>query len=142
VIAQRELYPRTWWKAFFFLPALMSAGIALTLINTKAVAEALLRIQSSFVRTAKFGIGEKKVVVEKRKYRSRSGLLPYFELAFGTYFLCMVAYAIDTFNFLAVPILMLFVGGYYWAGFSTLWQEYQDRMRWEAAQRMETESAS
>ncbi|MBL8179379.1 MAG: glycosyltransferase family 2 protein [Bryobacterales bacterium] len=141
VIAQRELYPRTWWKAFFFLPALMSAGIALTLINTKAVAEALMRIQSSFVRTAKFGIGEKKVAVEKKKYRSRSGMLPYLELAFGTYFLGMVAYAIDTFNFLAVPILMLFVGGYYWAGFSTLWQEYQDRMRWQAAQRMEAEPA-
>jgi hypothetical protein len=104
--------------------------------------EALLRIQSSFVRTAKFGIGEKRVAVEKKKYRSRSGLLPYFELAFGTYFLGMVAYAIDTFNFLAVPVLMLFVSGYYWAGFSTLWQEYQDRMRFEAAQRMESESAS
>jgi hypothetical protein len=79
--------------------------------------------------------------VRKKAYRSRSGWLPYIELAFGTYFLSMVAYAIDTYNFLAVPVLMLFVGGYYWAGISTLWQEYQDRQRWQAAQQLETESA-
>jgi cellulose synthase/poly-beta-1,6-N-acetylglucosamine synthase-like glycosyltransferase len=137
IIAQRELYPKTWFRAFFFLPFLMSAGTALTLINTKAVAEALLRVQSGFVRTAKFGIGQKNAPVEKKKYRSRSGWLPYLELAFGSYFMFMVAYSIDTYNFLAVPILMLFVGGYYWAGFSTLWQEHQDRMRWKEAQRVE-----
>lgn len=138
VIAQRELYPKSWWRAFIFLPALMSAGIALTIINTRAVFEAFLHIQTSFVRTAKFGIGEKHAPVEKKKYRSRSGWLPYLELAFGTYFLATIGYAIQTLNFLAVPILLLFVGGYYWAGFSTLWQEYQDRQRWQAAQRLET----
>jgi cellulose synthase/poly-beta-1,6-N-acetylglucosamine synthase-like glycosyltransferase len=141
VVAQRELFPRGWKRAFFFLPALMSAGVALTVINTRAVFEALLRVQTSFVRTPKFAIGGEKVKVRKKAYRSRSGWLPYIELAFGTYFLSMVAYAIDTYNFLAVPILMLFVGGYYWAGISTLWQEYQDRQRWQAAQQLETESA-
>ncbi|MBL8214381.1 MAG: glycosyltransferase family 2 protein [Bryobacterales bacterium] len=141
VVAQRELYPKTWWRTFFFIPALMSAGVALTIINTKAVIEAILGVQTSFVRTPKFAIGEKKMQVTQKKYRSRSGWLPYLELAFGSYFLFMVAYAIETYNFLAVPILLLFVGGYYWAGISTLWQEYQDRLRWEAAQQMETESA-
>jgi hypothetical protein len=141
VVAQRELFPRGWKRAFFFLPALMSAGVALTVINTRAVFEALLRVQTSFVRTPKFAIGGEKVKVRKQAYRSRSGWLPYIELAFGTYFLSMVAYAIDTYNFLAVPVLMLFVGGYYWAGISTLWQEYQDRHRWQAAQQLKTESA-
>jgi len=140
VIAQRELYPDSWKRAFFFLPALMSAGVALTIINTKAVMEAFLGIQTSFVRTPKFAYGGSRQV-EKKKYRSRSGALPYIELALGSYFLFMVAYAIDTLNFLAVPVLLLFVGGYYWAGFSTLWQEYQHRLRWQEAQRLGTESA-
>ncbi|HUQ90109.1 MAG TPA: cellulose synthase family protein [Bryobacteraceae bacterium] len=141
VVAQRELYPNAWKRSFFFLPALMSAGIALTVINTKAVMEAFLRIQTSFIRTPKFAAGAEKAEGQKKSYRSRSGWLPYIELAFGTYFLFMVAYAIDTFNLLAVPILLLFVGGYYWAGFTTLWQEYQGRLRWHAAQRPGTETA-
>lgn len=140
VIAQRELYPKSWKRAIAFLPALMAAGVALTIINTRAVLEALFRVQTSFVRTAKFAIGEKKVAIAK-KYRARSGWLPYLELAFGSYFLFMTAYAIDTLNFLAVPILMLFVGGYYWAGLSTLWQEHQDKLRWQQARSLETEPA-
>lgn len=135
VIAQRELYPNSWKRAFLFLPALMSAGVALTIINTKAVLEACLGIQTSFVRTPKMAIGGQKVKTQAKKYRSRSGWLPYAELGVGTYFLGMVAYAIDTLNFLAVPVLMLFVGGYYWAGFTTLYQEWQDRQRFAAAQR-------
>jgi hypothetical protein len=43
----------------------------------------------------------------------------------------MVLFAIDTFNFLSVPFLLLFVTGYYWAGISTLWQEYQGRLQWQ-----------
>jgi cellulose synthase/poly-beta-1,6-N-acetylglucosamine synthase-like glycosyltransferase len=143
IIAQRELYPNNWRRAIFFLPALMSAGVALTLSNTKAVWEALVGKQTSFVRTPKFAISDSKtkIKVEQKAYRNRAGVLPYLEIAAGSYFLFMVLYAIDTFNFLAVPILMLFVGGYYWAGFTTLWEEYQNRQRWEAARRLEAESA-
>src|SRR5205823_14746836 len=40
VVAQRELFPRNWKRTILFLPALMAAGVALTIINTKAVFEA------------------------------------------------------------------------------------------------------
>ena len=40
----------------------------------------------------------------------------------GTYFLAMAIFAIDTYNFLSIPFLLLFVGGYYWAGFATLYR--------------------
>jgi hypothetical protein len=111
------------------------------------VLEAFLRIQTSFVRTAKFAIGEQPPGEQKTKieraqsYRSKSGWLPYLELALGTYFAGMVAYAIDTMNFLAVPVLMLFVGGYYWAGFTTLWQEYQHKLKWQRERAFELGSA-
>jgi hypothetical protein len=42
----------------------------------------------------------------------------------------MNVFAIQTYNFFAIPFLMLFVVGYYWAGFGTLYQEYQGRLRW------------
>jgi hypothetical protein len=49
----------------------------------------------------------------------------------------MIEYSIETWNFLAIPFLLLFVGGYYWAGFTTLFQEYQDRLRWTKQRRLE-----
>jgi hypothetical protein len=46
------------------------------------------------------------------------------EIAVGTYFLAMIVFAIDTYNFFSIPFLALFVFGYYWAGFGTLYQEH------------------
>ena len=129
--AQHELYPKNWKRALAIMPALMAAGVALTVINTKAVLEALFGIKSAFARTAKYAVGDHKVKLEHGEYRRRSGWLPYAELAIGGYFLYMVAFAIETWNFPAIPFLLLFVVGYWWAGFSTLWQEYQGRLRWQ-----------
>ncbi|MEO7145433.1 MAG: glycosyltransferase, partial [Bryobacteraceae bacterium] len=42
VVAYRELFPLHWKRVFLYLPALMAAGVALTISNTKAVMEALL----------------------------------------------------------------------------------------------------
>ena len=80
------------------------------------------------------------------KYRRRSGWLPYAELAAGCGFLAIVVYAIQSYNYLAIPFLLLFVGGYFWAGFTTLWDEYQgklafDRQRALAAQQAEAAEA-
>jgi hypothetical protein len=135
--AQRELYPKSWWKSIAFLPMLMAAGVALTVSNSKGVIEALCGIQSSFVRTAKYALGADKVKSQPAAvYRSRSGWLPYVELAIGTYFVYMVEFAIETLNFFAIPFLLLFVCGYYWAGFSTLIEEYRGRLRWQRERKL------
>ena len=135
VIAHRELYPENWKRAFLFLPAVTAAGVALTIINSRAVFEALIGYQTGFARTAKYAIdGVQKDQTKNVQYRRRSGWLPYAELAVGTYFLGMVVFAIESFNFLAIPFLMLFVGGYYWAGCTTLWEEYQGKLAWERQQ--------
>src|SRR4051794_23808891 len=137
VVAQRELYPKNWKRSIFMLPMLMAVGVGLTIINTRAVLEALFGVETSFVRTPKYAIGERQVKLENKQYRRRSGWLPYLELGFGTYFLGMVIFAITTYNFLSIPFLMLFVFGYYWAGFSTLYQEHQSRLAWMKARNLE-----
>lgn len=142
LIAQRELHPKTWKRSIWFLPMLMAVGVGLTLINTRAVLEALFGVQSGFVRTPKYAIEgnvQKKLAV--KKYKRKSGWLPYFELALGTYFLYMCWFAIDTYNYLSIPFLSLFVAGYYWAGFGTLYQEYQDYLRYSRQQSLEFETA-
>ena len=112
----------------------MAVGVMLTLSNTKSVIEALLRKPSAFVRTPKYAVAKGQHQNQQRKYRRRSGWLPYLELGCGTAFLAMVAYAIDTYNYLSIPFLMLFVCGYFWAGGSTLWQEWQGKLRFERQQ--------
>jgi len=98
------------------------------------VIEALVGYQTSFARTAKYAIGgTQKVKLTNLTYRRRSGWLPYLELTMGTLFLGIVWYAIDSYNYLAIPFLSLFVGGYYWAGITTLWDEYQGKLEFERA---------
>jgi len=139
MLAHRELYPKTWKRGIFFVPVLMAAGVALTVSNTRAVLEALFGVQTAFARTPKFAIeGVQRVKLQMAaKYRSRAGWLPYAELAFGTYFLVMMAYAVETLNFLALPFLAIFVSGYYWAGFASLWQDLQGRLRWRRERKLE-----
>jgi hypothetical protein len=141
VLAQRELYPKTWKRSILFLPALMAAGVALTLINARAVFEALVGYQTAFARTPKYAIGGQKTKNVNAEYRSRSGWLPYMELAAGTFFVAMIAYAIESYNYLAIPFLLLFVGGYYWAGATTLWAEYQGKLAFERARELAAEEA-
>ncbi|HWB85302.1 MAG TPA: glycosyltransferase [Bryobacteraceae bacterium] len=141
VVAQRELYPKNWKRSVLLLPMLMAIGVALTIINTRAVLEAIFGVQTSFVRTPKYAVGERPVNLETKKYRRRSGWLPYAEILVGTYFLGMVEFAIETYNYLAIPFLLLFVFGYYWAGFATLYQEYQGRLRWLKQRKLELSAA-
>ncbi len=132
--AQRVLYPRGWRRSIAILPALVASGVALTLSNTKAVLEALFGIQTSFARTPKYAISSSdRVKIEAPVYKRKSGLLPYLELAAGTFFLVMTFYAIDTFNLLTIPFLLFFVTGYYWAGIATLMEEHRGKLAFEKA---------
>src|SRR5580704_13616139 len=119
ILAQRELYPKTWKRSILLLPMLMAVGVGLTIINTRAVLEALFGVQTAFARTPKYNIGDRPMKLENKKYRRKSGWLPYAEIACGTYFLAMTVFAIQTYNFFAIPFLSLFILGYFWAGFGT-----------------------
>jgi hypothetical protein len=138
VTAYRELFPGNWKRSLVFLPALMAAGIGLTIINARAVLEALFHYQTAFARTPKYAIGgQQKVKFQDVKYRRRSGWLPYAEVLVGVYFVAMIGFAIDTYNFFAIPFLVLFVVGYWWVGFSTLYQEWQGKLAFERARRLD-----
>jgi cellulose synthase/poly-beta-1,6-N-acetylglucosamine synthase-like glycosyltransferase len=137
VVAQRELYPKDWKRSILMLPMLMAVGVGLTIINTRAVLEALFGVETAFARTPKYAIGDRPVNLEVKKYRRRSGWLPYAEIAVGTYFLSMILFAIETFNYLSIPFLAVFVFGYYWAGFGTLYQEHQNRLQFLRQRKLE-----
>ncbi len=141
VVAQRELYPKHWKRSILLLPMLMAVGVGLTIINTRAVLEAVFGVQTSFARTPKYAIGDRPVNLEVKKYRRRSGWLPYVEILCGGYFLAMIVFAVQTYNFFAIPFLALFVFGYWWTGFGTLYQEQQGRLQWLKQQKMALSAA-
>ena len=74
VIAQRELYPKNWKRSILFLPMLMAVGVALTVINTRAVLEALFGIQSGFVRTPKYAIDGRPMNLETQEIPAQERL--------------------------------------------------------------------
>jgi cellulose synthase/poly-beta-1,6-N-acetylglucosamine synthase-like glycosyltransferase len=141
VVAHRELYPRNWKRSVLLLPVLIAVGVGLTIINTRAVLEALFGVHTAFARTPKYNISGGAVNLENKKYKRRSGWLPYAEIAVGCYFITMVYFAIETLNFFAIPFLLLFVCGYFWAGFATLYEEHSSRLRWLKARSLELSSA-
>jgi hypothetical protein len=128
LVSQKELFPRKWPRTFMFLPFLMAQGIGLTLSNTKVVLEALLGKQSPFARTPKYRVESKKDKVRTTKYRKRLGVVPWIELAVGTYFAMTVWYAVTNENYITVPFLCLFVLGYWYTGLMSLLQGRFERL--------------
>jgi hypothetical protein len=59
---------------------------------------------------------------QAKVYRKRLGIVPWIELAIGTYFAWTVYYAVTTENFFTVPFLLLFVLGYWYTGLLSLLQ--------------------
>jgi cellulose synthase/poly-beta-1,6-N-acetylglucosamine synthase-like glycosyltransferase len=125
--SQRELFPRTWYKTFLYLPFLMSLGIGLTITNTKAVLEALFGIKSAFARTPKYRVLKKGEKSQAKKYRKRLGIIPWIEILIGCYFTATVWYAVSTENYFTVPFLLLFVIGYWYTGLLSLFQGLFER---------------
>src|SRR5213595_799588 len=122
LVAQRELFPRSWPRALLYLPFLMALGIGLTITNTKAVIEALIGKQTAFTRTPKYRVESKKDKIRAGSYRRRLGWVPWIELLIGSYFALTVYYAMENENYITVPFLILFVVGYWYTGLMSLLQ--------------------
>src|SRR5580698_2303334 len=127
LVSQRELFPKSWYKTFLYLPFLMSLGIGLTITNTKAVLEALFGIKSAFARTPKYRVLKKGEKSQAKKYRKRLGIIPWIEILIGCYFTATVWYAVSTENYFTVPFLLLFVIGYWYTGLLSLFQGLFER---------------
>jgi cellulose synthase/poly-beta-1,6-N-acetylglucosamine synthase-like glycosyltransferase len=129
LMSQRELYPRTWKRTFYYLPFLMAVGIGLTVTNTKAVMEALFGIKSAFVRTPKYRVEQKGQKSRAAKYRKRLKLTPWIELLLGCYFAAAIYYTFTNKNYFTMPFLLVFVLGYWYTGLMSLLQGRFERLR-------------
>jgi cellulose synthase/poly-beta-1,6-N-acetylglucosamine synthase-like glycosyltransferase len=120
ICAQRVLHPRTWLKEILFLPCLLALGIGLSLNNARAVLEALINHRSDFTRTPKYGIEHRSQPWRACKYRPLKSTWPIVEMAFAVYFSYFVWFAIVHKQFLSVPFLLMFQGGFLYVSLSSL----------------------
>jgi cellulose synthase/poly-beta-1,6-N-acetylglucosamine synthase-like glycosyltransferase len=120
ICAQRELHPRTWMKEILLLPCLLALGVGLSINNARAVLEAVFNHQSDFARTPKYGIERNKQPWRTCKYMPLKSLLPIAEIGFAIYFTYFVYYAIAHRQFLSVPFLLMFQGGFLYVSLSSL----------------------
>ncbi len=122
ICAQRELHPRTWMKEILFLPALLALGVGLSINNARAVLEAVFNHKSEFARTPKYGIERKSQPWRSCKYMPLKSLLPIAEMAFALYFSYFVWYAVEHGQYISLPFLILFQGGFLYVSLSSLAQ--------------------
>lgn len=125
--AIRYRYPNEKWR-LWLIPMAMAMGIGLVFSNTRAVLEALFGVESSFVRTPKYNVENKKDnwLQVAKKYKRKGGLLPFIELAFALYFVGAVYYAIRSNIYATIPFLMIFLLGY---GYMAMMSLFQGRVR-------------
>ena len=129
LVAQKELRPKSWWKAFLYMPFVMAVGIGISVRNAKAVLEALMGIKSEFARTPKYKIEGKKDTFVAKKYRNKAGLIPFIEVLLGAYFTATVVFATTNGNYATLPFLLLFAWGYLYTGLMSLAQTYFANLR-------------
>lgn len=125
ISAQIVVQPNRWWKEILVLPLLLTLSVGMAVNNAKAVLEAVFGHQSGFVRTPKYGVGDKenrsKVSnLKKTGYKAiKSIIQPILEIACGTFFLFMIIEVIKQGHYIS-PIFMLPFLGFYYTGFCSI----------------------
>jgi cellulose synthase/poly-beta-1,6-N-acetylglucosamine synthase-like glycosyltransferase len=115
--------PRFQWRVLARLPLVMSIGIGLCVNQTRAVLEALAGKETEFVRTPKHGIGASDGATWwSKKYRSAKSITPFLELGMAAYFVIAIGVAFDHGHYLSLPFLGLFLCGFGYVGWVSLWQ--------------------
>ena len=132
-LSQRHLYP-DWKRRMLFMPVLALLGTGLALSNSLSIARGLLTQDRAFRRTPKFRIERRGDLWAGNRYALPFQWVSVGELALAGYALATVAVALVVGNYLAVPFLLLYVGGYGYIGLSGLRDAW---FRWQARPRLD-----
>jgi hypothetical protein len=102
------------WRRVLWMPCLVMVGVGLAVSNTRAVVEALLGVESGFVRTPKRGERQLK------HYALAFSPLALVELSLGLW--CAAAFGVylAAGKYLVGPFLAVYTAGFLFVGFMTL----------------------
>lgn len=109
---------RRGYKKISDVIVLMVVGIGLSINGTKAIFEALLKKQTSFIRTPKYSaVGNTSEKVLLRKYFTKTDKTSFVELLMAVYFLWCSYLVFTTGNIYFVLPLCIFMPGYYYLAY-------------------------
>ncbi|NEQ49959.1 MAG: glycosyltransferase [Leptolyngbya sp. SIO3F4] len=113
LIAQRQpANKKLSWDMLRNLGLLMGVGIGLSINQSLAVCDGLLRNNRDFIRTPKHGVTSTTESWLDKKYRAAKNWVPYLELAMVVYLVLTIAIALTNHHYLSLPFLVLFLAGY------------------------------
>jgi cellulose synthase/poly-beta-1,6-N-acetylglucosamine synthase-like glycosyltransferase len=100
-------------RALALLPFLMALGIGLSVNNARAVVRACRRRSDEFHRTPKHRLEERRDLWRGKRYRgNRQPAVAAVEGLLALYFLAGVLDAARSGQYLSLPLLLLFMGGF------------------------------
>jgi len=86
------------------------------------VLEALAGRETEFVRTPKHGVRGKLESWSSKKYRAAKSITPFIELGMAAYFVVALGVAFEHGHYMSMPFLALFLAGFGYVGWVSLWQ--------------------
>lgn len=123
LFSQRVLYP-DWKKRIKYLPFLMCLGTGIAVNNTKAVLEALLKIESGFIRTPKYGIKRRGQRWHNMKYSMPLTPVSVLEFFLGLYSLTGLMLFLFFSKYLVSPFLLIYTLGFFYVFFLSVKHGY------------------
>jgi cellulose synthase/poly-beta-1,6-N-acetylglucosamine synthase-like glycosyltransferase len=142
VTARRETGAKV-WEQLKYLPFLMALGIGLSVNNARAVVEALVGHQSSFVRTPKHGVKVAGESVARRRYRAALTFQPLVELGLAAYMTYGIAFVIEKGVYYSLPFLLLFQLGFGYVGAMSMLEgarELLGKLRFQAPRQADVDA--
>jgi cellulose synthase/poly-beta-1,6-N-acetylglucosamine synthase-like glycosyltransferase len=113
LFSQRILY-KDWKNRIKYLPFLMCLGTGIAVNNTKAVLEAILNIESGFIRTPKYGIKKRGDQWRNMKYSIPINPVSVIEFFLGVYSLVGLIMFIFFCKYLVSPFLLIYTSGFFY----------------------------
>jgi len=114
ITGQMGAHPGKWFSKIIYLPGALALGIGLAVNSTRAIIEALMKKESPFVRTPKYGIERKGQDIKKAKYKSLKTWGMGLEFVLAIYFTIVTIYGILNNYWLSVPFYLLFTFGFWY----------------------------
>jgi len=121
VISQQRLSDQ-WPRRLFALPFLLAVGIGLALNNSVAVIEGAIGQDSPFRRTPKYNLSDANSHWVGRGYAPPADSRVWGELLLAGYALLTLWAAGQAGYWLLMPFISLYVVGFAWVGWQSLWE--------------------
>ena len=123
--SQVAAYPRHWLRHMLYYPMLIAVLVGMAVNNGRAVLEAILKQESPFVRTPKYGITDRQAAPKARKgYKSMKSMALGLEILMALYFSTVFIYACLKNYWSSVPFLLLFAMGFWYVAWGSLPQVF------------------